>query len=144
MIDLIKRSKDDVMGGFNQLITFLKVKDIVRSQAFYSGILGLPQVYSRAGKVTIMQVAADSFIGLVPGVSHGTERTSALSFIVSDLDGWVPRLSAHGVETKGRPIFKEEFGIYVLYATDPDGNTVELLEMRDPDWPHGKSAGASA
>jgi catechol 2,3-dioxygenase-like lactoylglutathione lyase family enzyme len=131
------------MPGFNQLITFLKVKDMGRAQAFYGSILGLPQVYGRPGKVTIMQVAADSFIGLVPGTTSGTERTAALSFIVSDLDAWVPRLSAHGVETKGRPIFKEEFGIYVLYASDPDGNTVELLEMRDPDWPHRKSVGTN-
>lgn len=130
------------MPGFSQLITFLKVKDMALSQAFYGGILGLPQIYARPGKVTIMQVAADSFIGLVPGAAAGGERTSALSFIVSDLDAWVPRLEARGVETKGRPIFKEEFGIYVLYASDPDGNTVELLEMRDPGWPHGRSAGA--
>lgn len=131
------------MAGFNQLITFLKVKDIGRAQAFYGGILGLPQIYSRPGKVTIMQVAADSFIGLVPSSYPGAERTAALTFIVSDVDSWEPRLSAHGVETKGRPIFKEEFGIYVLYATDPDGNTVELIEMRDPDWPHRPGAGAT-
>src|ERR1041385_3577403 len=62
MLDLIKRSKV-AMPEFNQLITFLKVKDIARSQAFYGGILGLPQTYSRPGKVTILQVAADSFIG---------------------------------------------------------------------------------
>lgn len=127
------------MSPFNQLITFLKVKDPARSLAFYGDILGLRQVYSRPGKVIILQVAAGSFVGIVPTETAPAERTAALTFLVSDVDAWVPRLEAHGVPTKGKPIFKAEFGIYVLYATDPDGNTVEILEMRDPAWPHGRN-----
>ena len=123
------------MPEFNQLITFLRVKDLGRSQGFYRGILGLPQVYARDGKVVIMKATADSFIGLVPGDLAGTERTAAITLIVTDVDAWVPRLETAGVQTKGKPIFKDEFGIYVLYATDPDGYTVEFLEMRDPAWP---------
>lgn len=129
------------MANFDQLITFLKVSDVSRSLAFYSGLLGLKQIYARDGKVVILQVNDTSFIGLVPGdLPVGPPRSSALTFLMQDVDAWLPRLEAAGVPNKGKPIFKPEFGIYVLYATDPDGNTVEFMEMRDPAWPHPKGA----
>ncbi|MBK1868996.1 VOC family protein [Aestuariivirga sp. YIM B02566] len=130
------------MAEFDQLITFLKVNDISRSLRFYKEILGLPQVYARDGKVIILKANASSFIGLVPAeLPAGAQRSSALTLIVKDADAWLPRLDTAGVPNKGKPIFKSEFGIYVLYATDPDGNTVEFLEMRDPDWPHAGDHG---
>lgn len=136
MLDLIKRSNAIFMAEFDQLITFLKVNDLSRSLRFYKETLGLPQVYARDGKVVILQANETSFIGLVPAeLPAGAQRSSALTLIVKDADAWLPRLDRAGVPNKGKPIFKSEFGIYVLYASDPDGNTVEFLEMRDPDWP---------
>lgn len=125
------------MSEINQLITFLKVNDLPRSLRFYEETLGLPQVYARDGKVVILKANAGSFVGLVPAdLPAGPPRSAALTLIVKDADAWLPRLEAAGVPNKGKPIFKSEFGIYVLYASDPDGNTVEFLEMRDPAWPH--------
>jgi catechol 2,3-dioxygenase-like lactoylglutathione lyase family enzyme len=130
------------MAEFDQLITFLKVNDLSRSLRFYKEILGLPQVYARDGKVIILKANENSFIGLVPTeLPAGAQRSSALTLIVKDADAWLPRLDTAGVPNKGKPIFKSEFGIYVLYATDPDGNTVEFLEMRDPDWPRAGDHG---
>ena len=128
------------MAAFNQIITFLKVADVGRSLDFYQGLLALPRIYKREGKVVILKVNEASFLGLVPGeLPVGGLRSAAVSLIVGDVDDWFARLEQAGVPNKGKPIFKEEFGIYVLYATDPDGNTVEFLEMRDADWPHLKA-----
>ena len=129
------------MAGFDQIITFLKVSDVSRSLDFYQRLLGLRRVYARDGKVVILQVTGASFLGLVPDeVPAGGPRTAAVSLVVSDADAWLPKLDRAGVPNKGKPVFKSEFGIYVLYATDPDGNTVEFLEMRDPAWPHPERA----
>jgi catechol 2,3-dioxygenase-like lactoylglutathione lyase family enzyme len=128
------------MAGFDQIITFLKVSDVSRSLEFYHGLLELPRIYQREGKVVILKVNDASFLGLVPGeLPAGGPRTAAVSVIVRDAEQWHARLEQAGVPHKGKPIFKEEFGINVLYATDPDGNTVEFLEMRDPAWPHLKT-----
>ncbi len=125
------------MAEFDQSITFLKVGDLSRSLNFYGEVLGLQRVYERNGKVVILKVNEAGFVCLVPAeIPAGAPRSSALTMIVRDADAWLPRLEAAGVPNKGKPIFKSEFGIYVLYATDPDGNTVEFLEMRDPAWPH--------
>jgi catechol-2,3-dioxygenase len=130
------------MANIDQLITFLKVGDLSRSLRFYNGLLNLPQIYARDDKVVILQVNDMSFIGLVPSdLPAASPRSSALTLLMMDVDAWLPRLEAAGVPNKGKPIFKPEFGIYVLYATDPDGNTVEFMEMRDPAWPHTKGTG---
>lgn len=120
-----------------QTISFFRVGDLARTQAFYERAFGLRVAYARQDKVLILQVTDQSFFGFVTGdLPPNQPRLAAMSLVSSDVDAWSRRLTELGVETKGAPIFKPEFGIYVLYATDPDGYTVEVLEMRAPGWPH--------
>ena len=109
-----------------QTISFYRVSDVGRTVNFYGETFGLKKIYERDGKVAILQATAESFVGFVPGeLPAGEPRTAALTLIVSDADAWSRRLEARQVPTKGAPVFKPEFGIYVLYVTDPDGYTVE-------------------
>ncbi len=133
---------DDVtFPAIGQIITFLRVSDLAGTERFYRETFGLEKIYAREGKVFILQVTPQSFVGFVPGeMAYGEPRKAAITLIVPDADAWWQRLQASGVPTKGAPIFKPEFGIYVIYATDPDGYTVEVMEMRAPEWPHETAA----
>jgi len=125
------------MPPIDQTISFFRVADLDRTREFYERAFGLRATYERKGKVLILQVTGGSFFGFVSGELPADQpRTAAMTMISSDVDGWSRRLAELGVETKGPPIFKPEFGIYILYVTDPDGYTVEVLEMRAAGWPH--------
>lgn len=120
-----------------QTISFFRVSDLGRTHAFYERAFGLRAAYTRQDKVLILQVTDQSFFGFVSGeLPPDQPRLAAMTLISSDVDAWSRRLAELDVETKGPPIFKPEFGIYILYVTDPDGYTVEVLEMRAPNWPH--------
>lgn len=120
-----------------QTITFFRVSDLAATERFYCETFGLRKIYERAGKVFILEVTPQSFVGFVPAeLVAGAPRMAAITLIVPDADAWWKRLEASGIPTKGAPIFKPEFGIYVIYATDPDGYTVEVMEMRAEGWPH--------
>ncbi|CAM5764077.1 hypothetical protein MAMO4S_01004 [Mesorhizobium amorphae] len=121
----------------NQTISFFRVNDLQRTHAFYERAFGLRLVFERDGKVLILQATGESFFGFVKGELPADEpRMGAITLVSSDVDDWSKRLAELGIETKGPPIFKPEFGIYILYVTDPDGYTVEVLEMRAEGWPH--------
>jgi len=121
----------------DQTISFVRVSNLSRTREFYGQTFGLQPVFERKDKVLILKVTGGSFFGFVSGELPASQpRMAAMSLVSSDVDGWSQRLAQLGVPTKGPPIFKPEFGIYILYVTDPDGYTVEVLEMREPNWPH--------
>ncbi|WP_186306907.1 VOC family protein [Mesorhizobium amorphae] len=120
-----------------QTISFFRVSDLRRTRDFYERAFGLRLVFEREGKVLILQATGESFFGFVTGELPANQpRMGAITLVSSDVDAWSKRLVELGIETKGPPIFKPEFGIYILYVTDPDGYTVEVLEMRAEGWPH--------
>jgi glyoxalase/bleomycin resistance protein/dioxygenase superfamily protein len=62
-----------------------------------------------------------------PGHTH-------IGFLVEDVDGVYERLTAHGSTPSSRPVAINEAGsawdgVRALYACDPDGRTVECLEL---------------
>ncbi len=119
-----------------QMMTFLPVRDLARSLAFSRTNFGLAPAYQRPG-VAILEVRPDSFLGLAHKPDRpADEKTITFSFVVEDAAAWSDALTAAGVITKGPPVFKPEFGINIVYATDPDGHTIEVLEMCDAGWPH--------
>lgn len=127
----------DTVPPIDQTISFFRVGDLTRTRDFYERTFGLRLVYERDGKVLILQATGESFFGFVKGeLATDQPQPGAITLVSSDVDAWSKRLADLGVETKGPPIFKPEFGIYILYVTDPDGYTVEVLDMRAEGWPH--------
>ena len=62
-----------------------------------------------------------------PGHTH-------IGFVVGDVDAAYERLTAHGCTPSSRPVTIEEpgsawDGVRAIYACDPDGRTVEILEL---------------
>jgi catechol 2,3-dioxygenase-like lactoylglutathione lyase family enzyme len=103
----------------------LRVADLERSAAFYSGVLGLPElrrqdgpaglrsIWLRAGAAVLMLERALAGAGPESGSGH------LLALGVDDLDAAEARLRAHGVRPDGRTE-------YTLYVRDPDGHRVGL------------------
>ncbi len=56
-----------------------------------------------------------------PGFTH-------IAIHVSNLDRWHAHLVAHGVRCLSKPI-KAPGGHSLFYATDPDGNLIELIDL---------------
>ena len=121
---------------FRQMMTFLPVRDLPLSVAFYREKFGLAPVYERPG-VAILQVRPESFLGLAEKKDAPAGKSITFSFVVDDVAPWFDALTAAGAAVKAPPVFKPEFGINIIYVDDPDGHTVEVLEMRAEGWPAG-------
>jgi catechol 2,3-dioxygenase-like lactoylglutathione lyase family enzyme len=104
----------------------LRVADPVASLAFYSGLLGLPEVrrFEESGRVRSVWVgvAGDTVVMLereVRGAGPASGSGHVLVFEVSDLEEWVARLTVAGQP----PVARTENTVYIL---DPDGHRVGL------------------
>ena len=102
------------------------------AQAFYEGVLGIPRVpkpahLERRGGCWFEQGALKVHLGVDPDFRPATKAHPALR--VDDLPGLVARLRAAGV-----PLDDDEplGGHHRVYALDPFGNRIELLEPTGP------------
>lgn len=122
----------------------LKVADLDRSIAFYSGVLGF-DVMQRLGRGAAFLAAGgyhhhlglntwESAGATPPPPGHtGLYHTAFLYPTRRDLADAVRRVIAAGIPITG----KADHGVSeAVYLTDPDGNGVELYCDRDAsDWP---------
>jgi lactoylglutathione lyase len=117
----------------------LRVKDIDRSLAFYTGRLGCREVmrllYADGSLFLIyLRVTDDQFLELFPeGVGDrapGREVVAInhICLTVGDLDRTVADLVAAGV-TIAREIRTGADGNRQAWIDDPDGNRIEIMEM---------------
>jgi catechol 2,3-dioxygenase-like lactoylglutathione lyase family enzyme len=103
----------------------IRVADPVASLAFYSGVLGLPEVRRLHDKGHIRSIwvrAGDSVLMLereIKGRGPDTGSGHVLVLEIDDLDRWVGRLERAG----RRPIDRTASTVYVA---DPDGHRVGL------------------
>jgi catechol-2,3-dioxygenase len=116
--------------GVSELV--LEVVDLAAAERFYAEVLGLPVVERWAEREAIWVMAGrQTRIGLwrpqvgLAGGRGGVHVHYALHLPEQDYDAAVARLREHGYEPH-----EERFGTYeasrAAYATDPDGNVVEL------------------
>ena len=109
----------------------LRVADCARAAAFYSGVLGFPEVrrfeegdgvrsiWLRAGDAILMLETA--LRGGGPGAGSG----HVLVFAVDSLPAWEERLAAARIAVDDRTA-------YTLYLGDPDGHRVGLTVFDGP------------
>lgn len=100
--------------------------------AFYSGVLGIPQVekpahLARRGGCWFEQGRLKIHLGVEPDFRPAKKAHPAL--LVEDLPALIDRLRAGGVEPR-----QEEplAGYERVYVDDPFGNRLELLEPANP------------
>jgi catechol 2,3-dioxygenase-like lactoylglutathione lyase family enzyme len=118
------------------------VSDGAAALAFYRDVLGLTHVGDNPvpGLGTMHRLmAGESMIKLVvpetpvapaaPGGISGGGGFRYITFSVDDLDGLVESCRAASVPIAREPVAMAP-GVRIALVEDPDGNTVEFLEMR--------------
>jgi glyoxylase I family protein len=115
--------------GVSELV--LRVEDLAAAEAFYAGVLGLPVVERWERREAVWVMAGDrTRIGLwkgdqvgLAGGRGGAHVHFAMHLPADQVDAARARLVEHGIEPE--EITFPGAG-HALYATDPDGNVVEL------------------
>ncbi|MCS6839138.1 MAG: VOC family protein, partial [Roseiflexus sp.] len=122
---------------FEQFVTFISVRDLHASDAFYGNLLGLPLALDQ-GTCRIYRVAGDAYLGVCQRSDAAASQTHGsliLTLVVQDVDGWHRYLADHGVTIEQPPQHNPRFNIYHCFLRDPDGYLVEIQRFLDPAWP---------
>ena len=122
----------------------LRVADLERSRAFYTGlgyeVLGhVPE--TEFGSLTMLKLPGDEFVTveLVHDPRRGVVDPGGLNHVVIQVESMqatVAHLAARGIEVEppGSPDDSEDF--WTAWITDPDGYRIELVQ-----WPSGHPDG---
>ena len=141
---------DPVAPGTRIGHVHLKVADLDRAIAFYSGVLGFELMQKYGAQAAFLSAGGyhhhiglntwESLGGTPPPPGHtGLYHTAILYPTRRDLADALRRLRAAGIPLDGA----SEHGVsQALYLRDPDGNGVELYWDRAPeDWPRDAEGG---
>jgi catechol 2,3-dioxygenase-like lactoylglutathione lyase family enzyme len=113
-------------------ITFLRVADIERSQAFYAEGLGLTLVLDQGG-CQIYRLTDTSYLGVCERAQPASSNV-IVTIVSQDVAGWHERLTSVGADVDGPPRDNPDYRIYHFFAKDPDGHLIEVQRFWDADW----------
>ncbi|HHP7231662.1 MAG TPA: VOC family protein [Xenococcaceae cyanobacterium] len=115
------------------LHTAILVSDLTKAQAFYSGILELPESGDRAfnfpglwylvGNYQIHVIEQPNFTNSVVNEAKWG-RNPHIALATNDLDAIKTKLQAHDY-----PIQMSASGRKALFTQDPDGNIIEISQV---------------
>ncbi len=131
-------TKPPVLGGVFE--SALYVNDLEEAEKFYSGVLGLPKIFSVPGRQLVFR-NQDSIVlvfnpahtereqivingGVIP--FHGTRGAGHVAFRVAheELETWRRYFRAAGVAIESEVSWPN--GAHSIYFRDPAGNSLEL------------------
>ena len=124
------------MLGKADATPMLAVRDLDRARAFYEENLGLKQV-DDFGEGFMLQSGGTQF-SVYRSEFAGTNKATALTFGVEDIEGEVRSLKEKGISfehyeleglTANGDIYEGE-GMKTAWFKDPDGNILSLIEER--------------
>jgi catechol 2,3-dioxygenase-like lactoylglutathione lyase family enzyme len=124
-----------IMLGNADATPMIAVKDIDRARRFYQETLGLDTKEAMRGEVLEVK-AGDTLINVYRSEFAGTNKATALTFDVDDIDSEVRNLKTKGVffERYDLPGLEQRGDVYVgegmktAWFKDPDGNILSLFE----------------
>ena len=124
------------MLGDNNAVASLAVKDLGRAKQFYEEVLGLQPV-EQEGRELVSYKSGESTINVYRSDFAGTNKATALTWQVADIDAAVRDLKTKGVafEHYQMPGLKQDGDVYVApdghmrvaWFKDPDGNILNIV-----------------
>lgn len=116
---------------YQNMITFVWVRDLQRALSFYQGVLGMDRVFEAAGWCELaLPGTRNAFLALNHWTRDGEPpHNGFVTFGVDALDDFREHLRKSGVELKGDVIELHEHGLRMLKFYDPDGNVLTLAEV---------------
>ena len=123
------------MLGKADALPMIAVKDIDRARKFYEDTLGLETKEAMGGEV-LEVTSGDTVINVYRSEYAGTNKATALTFDVDDIEAEVRELKDKGVffEQYDMPGLEKRGDLYVAegmkttWFKDPDGNILSLFE----------------
>ena len=123
------------MLGKTDATPMIAVKDLDRARKFYEDTLGLKTEDEMEGELLTMK-SGDTLINVYRSEFAGTNKATALTFDVDDIDKEVSELKDKGVffEHYEVPGLKQQGDLHVAegfktaWFKDPDGNILSLIE----------------
>ena len=118
-----------------EAMPMIGVKDIDRARKFYEDKLGLETKEAMGGEVLEVTIG-DKVINVYRSEHAGTNKTTALTFAVDDIEAEVRDLKGKGIffEQYDVPGLEKRGDLYVAegmkttWFKDPDGNILSLFE----------------
>jgi catechol 2,3-dioxygenase-like lactoylglutathione lyase family enzyme len=122
------------MLGTRNAVANLATKDLDKARLFFTDTLGLKEV-SQEGDELITLASGDSEINVYRSDYAGTNKATAVTWEVEDIDAEVAALKAKGVtfEHYDMPGLTREGDLYVAdgykiaWFKDPDGNILNIV-----------------
>jgi predicted enzyme related to lactoylglutathione lyase len=119
---------------FDAAITFLPCRDLAPAVAFYEDGVGCEVVVRQEGCV-ILRAAPGGYVGLCERPENvGTTAGMILTLVIDDVDDVARSIAAAGGTITVEPRHNPTYGIYQCFATDLDGNILEIQRFDDPEW----------
>ena len=126
------------MLGKADATPMIAVKDLDRARKFYEDTLGLNAKEEMQGEVLTV-TSGDTDITVYKSEFAGTNKATALTFEVDDIDAEVKDLKDKGIffekydlpglEPRG-DLYVGEGGFKTAWFKDPDGNILSLMESK--------------
>ena len=125
------------MLGKSDAVPMIAVKDLDRAREYYRDTLGLKLVDEFGSEVVRMKSGGTLF-DVYRSEFAGTNKATALTFGVDDIDSEVRELKDKGVSfehyeleglTREGDIYSAE-GMKTAWFKDPDGNILSLIEAK--------------
>jgi catechol 2,3-dioxygenase-like lactoylglutathione lyase family enzyme len=122
------------MLGTRKAVANLATRDLETSRLFFTGTLGLKEV-SREGDELITLASGDSEINVYRSEFAGTNKATAVTWEVDDIDAEVAALKAKGVTFEHYDMEGLERdgdihvgdGMKIAWFKDPDGNILNIV-----------------
>jgi len=123
------------MLGTRNAVANLAVRDLDRARDFYTDTLGLEEVDQEGDELIVLR-SGDSQVSVYRSDFAGTNKATAVTWAVDDIDAEVESLKSKGVmfEHYDMPGLALEGDVHVgdhmkiAWFKDPDGNILNIVE----------------